>query len=103
MFVGFCLSMGSIFRLLELLHGNPVPFALMYTIGNVISICATCFLYGPWSQAKQMFAPTRFITTTVYFFFMGLTLFLAFYTGYIPLRLILLVFSILLQFMALVW
>jgi hypothetical protein len=52
--------MGSTFRLLELLKGNPVPFAITYTIGNVIGICSTCFLYGPWSQFKKMFAPTRF-------------------------------------------
>ena len=30
--IGFCLSMGSVFRLMELLRGNPVPFAVMYTV-----------------------------------------------------------------------
>jgi len=39
----------------------------------------------------------------VYLFFMGTTLFLAFYSGEIPGRLILLVFSIFFQFMALIW
>jgi hypothetical protein len=103
MVIGFCLSMGSLFRLIELLHGDPVPFAIMYTLGNIISISATCFLYGPWSQAKQMFAPTRFITTVVYVLFMGLTLFLAFYPEEIPVRVLWLVLSILAQFLALVW
>ena len=58
--VGFLLSMGSTFRLIKLLEGDPEPFAIMYTIGNVIGLCSTCFLYGPWSQMKKMFAPTRY-------------------------------------------
>jgi len=75
----------------------------MYTVGNIISICSTCFLYGPWSQAKKMFATTRIVTTSLYFFFMALTLFLAFYTGSIPGRIFFLVVAIFFQFLALVW
>ncbi len=60
-------------RLIQLLEGNPTPFAVMYTLGNVISICSTCFLYGPWSQAKKMFASTRYlllyIVITVYSYY----------------------------------
>lgn len=59
MCLGFFVSMGSLFRLVQLLEGNPVPFATTYTIGNIISICSTCFLYGPWTQAKSMFAHNR--------------------------------------------
>ncbi len=54
MLLGFCLSMGSLFRFMQLLEGDPVPFATMYTIGNILSLSSTCFLFGPWSQAKQM-------------------------------------------------
>lgn len=57
--IGFFLSLGSVFRLIQLLEGDPVPFAVMYTLGNIISISSTCFLYGPWTQAKKMFASTR--------------------------------------------
>lgn len=103
MMIGFFISFGSLFRLVQLLKGNPVPFATMYTIGNVVSLCSTCFLFGPWSQAKKMFAPTRAIATFIYFFFMGLTLFLAFYPNYIPIRMLLLVVTILCQFLALSW
>ena len=39
-------------RLVELLKGDPVPFALMYTLGNIVAICSTCFLYGPWAQVN---------------------------------------------------
>mmetsp|Transcript_11402 Transcript_11402/g.18558 ORF Transcript_11402/g.18558 Transcript_11402/m.18558 type:complete len:193 (+) Transcript_11402:126-704(+) len=100
---GFVLSMGSLFRLVELLKGDPMPFAVMYTIGNIIGISASCFLYGPWSQLKKMFAATRFVTTIVYLTMMGMTLFLAFYPDDIPFRMGLLVLAIFVQFLALAW
>jgi Got1/Sft2-like family len=103
MVVGFLISMGSTMRLLTLLEGNPVPFATMYTTGNIISICATCFLYGPWTQAKKMFAPTRAIATFVYLTFMSLTMFLAFFKGVLAYRVLLLMICILCQFLALCW
>jgi len=103
MMLGFVLSLGSLTRIIQLLAGNPKPFALMYSIGNIVSICSTCFLYGPWTQAKKMFATTRLVTTGVYLFFLGFTLFLAFYKHYIPARGLLLLFSICAQFLALSW
>lgn len=103
MFLGFMLSMGSSFRLVQLLKGDPAPFATMYTLGNCIAIASTCFLYGPYSQAKQMFAETRFITTCLYFTFMIMTLYLAFYGDNIPGRGFLLVTCIFFQFCALTW
>ncbi len=101
--LGFVISLGSVVRLMTLLKGNPVPFATMYTSGNIVSLCATCFLYGPWSQAKRMFASTRFAATCIYFGFMATTLSLAFYPHDIPLRALLIVLSILCQFFALFW
>mmetsp|Transcript_9857 Transcript_9857/g.9587 ORF Transcript_9857/g.9587 Transcript_9857/m.9587 type:complete len:173 (-) Transcript_9857:105-623(-) len=84
MTLGFILSMGSVTRIFQLIAGNPVPFATMYTMGNIISIMSTCFLHGPWTQAKKMFAPTRYISTAIYFTLMGVTMFLAFTP--VPLR-----------------
>jgi hypothetical protein len=57
--IGFFLSLGSTFRIIEILKGNPYPFAVIYTLGNLVSITSTCFLYGPWSQLKKMAASTR--------------------------------------------
>lgn len=45
----------------------------------------------------------RFVTTSVYVFFMIVTMILAFYPHFIPLRLMWLVISVLLQFLALIW
>ncbi len=101
--LGFFISLGSTFRLFQLIQGNPTPFAIMYTVGNFVSLSATCFMYGPWTQAKKMFAPTRFLATAVYFGFMFSTLFLAYYPYYVPLRGMLIVISVVLQFVALFW
>ena len=103
MVAGFFISMGSFFRLKDLLAGHPESFAIMYTVGNLISLCSTCCLYGPYSQAKSMFAETRMIITTVYFLLMATTLFLAFYQGYVPGRVPILITVIICQFLALCW
>ena len=47
--------------------------------------------------------PTRIVTSIVYFSMMGITLFLVFYPGEIPLRVLFVVLAIVFQFMALVW
>lgn len=57
--LGFLISMGSTFRLVKLLSGNPYPFAVLYSVGNILGISSTCFLFGPTAQIKKMFAPTR--------------------------------------------
>ena len=36
--LGFLVSMGSLFRLVQLMEGNPEPFAIMYTSGKTPSI-----------------------------------------------------------------
>ena len=41
--IGFILSMGSTFRLMKLIEGDPEPFATMYTIGNIVGLMSTCF------------------------------------------------------------
>eukprot|EP01039_Chlorochromonas_danica_P007956 gene7955-8776_t len=95
--------MGSTFRLVKLLEGDPEPFAIMYTIGNLLGLFSTCFLYGPLAQMKKMFASTRLIATIVYVLLMFLTLFFALYPHEIRGRLVLLILCIFFQFLALIW
>ena len=76
MIAGFFVAMGSMFNFAKLVGGDPIPFALQYTAGNILSLSSTCFLYGPLAQAKSMFATTRLFTTVIYFTLMGATLFL---------------------------
>mmetsp|Transcript_13331 Transcript_13331/g.13398 ORF Transcript_13331/g.13398 Transcript_13331/m.13398 type:complete len:179 (+) Transcript_13331:257-793(+) len=101
--IGFFLNMGSLLRIVELLDGNPMPFAVMYTLGNIVSILSTCFLFGPYSQLKEMAEPHRIATTAVFFTTMGVTLFLVFYPGKVPARFTFLVIAIVIQTASLVW
>ncbi|KZC05287.1 Vesicle transport protein SFT2A [Dufourea novaeangliae] len=52
-------------------------FAVFYTIGNIVSMASTCFLMGPCSQLKKMFAATRVVATVLVFVAIGMTLFAA--------------------------
>eukprot|EP00735_Rhodelphis_limneticus_P015508 TRINITY_DN9789_c0_g1::TRINITY_DN9789_c0_g1_i1::g.4878::m.4878 TRINITY_DN9789_c0_g1::TRINITY_DN9789_c0_g1_i1::g.4878 ORF type:complete len:170 (+),score=35.16,sp/Q8VD57/SFT2B_MOUSE/41.14/2e-28,Got1/PF04178.7/4.1e-24,Bax1-I/PF01027.15/0.025,ABC2_membrane_5/PF13346.1/0.19,DUF4133/PF13571.1/2.5e+03,DUF4133/PF13571.1/0.071,PGG/PF13962.1/0.21,PGG/PF13962.1/1.2e+02,PGG/PF13962.1/9.8e+02,DUF2207/PF09972.4/77 TRINITY_DN9789_c0_g1_i1:119-628(+) len=81
-FVG-CMALGFIFScigtifLIQLITGNPIPFAFCYTIGNLLSLGSSFFLVGPFKQVQRMVEKTRILATFVYFFAMGLTLYLA--------------------------
>mmetsp|Transcript_20673 Transcript_20673/g.63898 ORF Transcript_20673/g.63898 Transcript_20673/m.63898 type:complete len:128 (-) Transcript_20673:140-523(-) len=98
------LEFGSFFRIIELIKGNPTPFAVMYSIGNIIAICGSFFLAGPKKQLKNMFAKTRIVATVVYLTSIVMTLFVALYDK-IPdkLQVALILLLILVQFLALTW
>ncbi|CAD5110757.1 DgyrCDS125 [Dimorphilus gyrociliatus] len=49
-------------------------FAVLYTLGNITALASTCFLMGPCSQLKKMFAETRIFATIIVFIMMALTL-----------------------------
>ena len=48
-------------------------FALFYTLGNLINISISCFLWGQCAQLKAMVACHRLFATCLYFAMMGLT------------------------------
>merc|ERR1740115_39611 len=54
--------------------GHIVTYAVLYTLGNMIALCGTCFLFGPKRQARQMFAPCRRYTSMIYLGMMIFTL-----------------------------
>ena len=58
--------------------GHVASFALLYTLGNLTSICGTGFLIGPKKQVKNMCKARRAIATCIYFGAMVLTLAAAF-------------------------
>ncbi|ETI37300.1 hypothetical protein F441_16532 [Phytophthora nicotianae CJ01A1] len=100
--LGFLLSLGSTFRLAKLVHGNPAPFAIAYTIGNILSIGCTTFFVGPWKQVQTMFHSKRRYSAVVYVVFIFVTLLLCF-SHHIHHRVFFVLISVLIQFMALVW
>ena len=56
--IGFLMSVGAT---LALLGGKDhlSDYAVLYTLGNVCSICGSGFVVGPCRQAKLMFKPVR--------------------------------------------
>lgn len=53
---------------------SPYKFAIVYTIGNILSLLSSFFLFGPCKQLKYMFKKTRIIATILVLFFMIFTL-----------------------------
>lgn len=72
--LGFLLSFGSIIYFRKLLAGQPAPFAINYTLGNLIALGSTGFLVGPKTQLKRMSSPTRWGAALIYVCAMAATL-----------------------------
>eukprot|EP01120_Amphizonella_sp_Union-15-10_P010491 TRINITY_DN4204_c0_g1_i1.p1 TRINITY_DN4204_c0_g1~~TRINITY_DN4204_c0_g1_i1.p1 ORF type:complete len:159 (-),score=5.90 TRINITY_DN4204_c0_g1_i1:90-566(-) len=99
---GICATLGFVCAVLGtfmlVIFLSVVPFAVLYTVGNILALSATGFLVGPLRQLKTMFEPTRLIATIVYLVTLILTLFFAF-KGIFILTLI----CVIIQFLAFLW
>ena len=107
-FVAGCVvSLSSIMSFSQLLKGHPAPFAITYTLGNLISVCSTMLLVGPMRQLKRMSEPTRAVAAFVFVSAMVMTLVvaLAFHwqEGDTSLPTLLLMVCIIVQALALFW
>jgi len=96
---GWILSACSLFTIPGLALGKPAPFAILYTLGNILALSSTFFLWGPKSQLKSMFKPIRAGATVIYLVTLILTFVLAFTTK----SGILVMLSLAVQFCAMVW
>ena len=47
-------------------HGPARRTPRRYTIGNIVSLSGSCFLFGPRRQARQMFEAKRAYATAIY-------------------------------------
>jgi len=102
--LGYLVTFGSFSLFIELVEGNPGPFVLSYTLGNIFSMLSSTFLCGPKRQFKNMFHETRRYTTIAYI----CTLVLSLVFCFVPmsdhkLKLCILVFLVMIQFFALLW
>jgi hypothetical protein len=100
-FVG-CLAIGfvlSILGTLMLWIGGLWSFAVLYTLGNIISLVGTGFLIGFFKQVKLMFKPVRVVATLLLFGSIGLVFVAAFVLGN---ALLCLIFCIV-EFLAYTW
>ena len=102
MVAGYLLSFGAFFRIKDLLIGNPMPFVLNATVGNMIALAGSLFLSGPRNQLRRMWHESRRLATTAYLGSLLLTLFVIFVPVPGPKRLYLLLFM-LVQFCAIAW
>ena len=87
----------------QLIEGNPVPFAVNYTVGNILATSASMFLCGPKRQIKKMFDQHRKTVSTVYLSCLGVTLVVAFVPLQWVLQLALLVSLLITQCFANLW
>jgi Got1/Sft2-like family len=78
MMAGYLLSMGSFWRIADLMRGHPLPFVVNATVGNVIALAGSCFFTGPATQVRKMCHEKRRIATTLYLGSLCLTLIVAF-------------------------
>ena len=100
---GYFVTFGSFKHFIGLMEGNPVPFVLTYSLGNLCSLLASLFLVGPHRQLANMFDETRKVTTIVFLASLVLVLVLCFVNMENILKLTLLVTLVLVQFFASLW
>jgi hypothetical protein len=79
MVAGYLLSMGSLWRIKDLVvHHDPLPFVMNATIGNILALAGSFFLSGPKHQMDRMWHDKRRTATTLYLSSLGLTVCVAF-------------------------
>ena len=64
--IGMILSILSTGMLFRLLSGQIVKFAVLYTLGIIVSLSSSMFLWGPKRQCKAMFDKKRRWTTIIF-------------------------------------
>ena len=98
--LGFLISLSSFGSFSEFLAGEPLRFAILYSMGNLTSLCATLFFVGFKRQFKNMTNKKRRITAAVY---LGCVLFTPITAYFFPDMRILLVGLVILQWASLTW
>ncbi|KAJ3098046.1 hypothetical protein HDU97_004340 [Phlyctochytrium planicorne] len=101
---GICFGVGfliSILSSISLFFGNIAGFAILYTLGNLVSLLSTGFLVGFFKQFKKMFDSVRIVATLIFLVSMVLTIVVA-----VLLKgpgLILVIICCVFQYLALFW
>lgn len=101
MIAGYLLSMGSFWRIKDLMTGNPMPFVVNATVGNMIALAGSFFFTGPTQQIKKMCHEKRRIATGMYIGSLALTLIVAF--SPVPGKGFLLLILMVAQYIAVAW
>jgi len=98
----FCVLIFECRHTQELLLGNPKPFVLMYTVGNLVALSGSFFLTGPNAQFKKMFHESRKAASVVYLVTLFTTLSVVFVPSFTGKAFVLLLLCII-ETLALTW
>ena len=88
---------------IRLIEGYPIPFAVNYTLGNVLAMSASGFLCGPKRQLRNMFDDKRKLVATVYISCLASTLVVTFIPLPSALKLLALIILLITQCGANIW
>mmetsp|Transcript_21916 Transcript_21916/g.39766 ORF Transcript_21916/g.39766 Transcript_21916/m.39766 type:complete len:196 (+) Transcript_21916:70-657(+) len=103
---GYLITFLSFSFFIQLMEGDPLPFVIVYTSGNILSLLSSMFLCGPKRQFKNMFDEKRRETSIVYLSCLLVTVIVVFIpipVAYSAVKLLLLVLLLIAQFCASLW
>lgn len=101
--IGYLITFASFNLFIDLIEGRPVPFVVVYTLGNIISLFSSMFLCGPKAQLKNMFDKKRKTVTIVYLSALLLSIIVCFIRMDSSLKLTILLLLLITQFFASIW
>lgn len=101
--IGYLITFLSFNYFIDLIEGNPVPFVLIYTLGNIISLLSSLFLCGPKKLLLNMFDEKRKVVTTIYLSSLLVTLIICFIEFQKDAKLVVLVLLLIVQLCSSVW
>ena len=101
--IGYLITFSSFKHFVQLIEGNPVPFAVTYTIGNILALLASVFLCGPERQLKLMMDDKRKHSALLYVSCIALTLVILFIPMERLIKLLIIFLVVLVQLAAGVW
>lgn len=101
--IAYLITFMSFKFFVKLIEGDPVPFAVNYTVGNILAMSASGFLCGPKRQFRNMFDKKRKTVSIVYLSCLASTLIVVFLPLYSAVKLTTLFLLLISQCGANVW
>jgi hypothetical protein len=101
--VGYIITFSSFKHFVQMIAGNPVPFAVTYTVGNILALLASMFLCGPERQLKLMMDEKRKVSALIYVSCLFITLIIIFTPIEHQIKLLLIFMVVMVQLCAGVW
>jgi len=101
--IAYLITFMSFKFFVQLIEGYPIPFAVNYSAGNLLAMCASGFLCGPKRQFRNMFDEKRRTVSIVYLSCLCSTLVVVFIPLYWALKLAIIITLLITQCSANIW